>query len=29
MWIEYRRQLREIRLQSGFPFEIDWPTPPE
>jgi hypothetical protein len=29
MWIEYRRQLREIRLQSGFPFEIEWPTPPE
>ncbi len=29
MWIEYRRQLREIRLQAGFPFEIEWPLPPE
>jgi hypothetical protein len=29
MWIEYRRQLREIRLQVGFPFEIEWPSPPE
>ena len=29
LWIEYRRQLREIRLQAGFPFEIEWPLPPE
>ena len=29
MWIEYRKQLREIRLQNGFPFEIEWPLPPE
>jgi hypothetical protein len=29
MWIEYRRQLREIKLQAGFPFEIEWPSPPE
>lgn len=29
MWIEYRRQLREIRLQAGFPSEIEWPLPPE
>lgn len=28
LWIEYRRQLREIRLQDGFPFEIEWPMPP-
>lgn len=29
LWIEYRRQLREIKLQAGFPFDITWPTPPE
>jgi hypothetical protein len=29
MWIEYRRQLREIKLQAGFPSEIEWPLPPE
>jgi hypothetical protein len=29
LWVEYRRQLREIRLQSGFPMEIEWPLPPE
>lgn len=28
-WIEYRRGLREIRLQSGFPDNIIWPTRPE
>lgn len=28
-WIEYRRKLREIRLQAGFPNEIQWPTKPE
>jgi len=27
-WIEYRRELREIRMQSGFPNEIQWPTIP-
>ncbi len=29
MWIEYRRALRNIRLQSGFPNDIQWPTSPE
>jgi hypothetical protein len=29
LWIEYRRQLREIRLQAGFPSEIEWPLSPE
>lgn len=24
-WIEYRRALRDIRLQSGFPNDIQWP----
>ena len=28
-WIEYRRALREIRLQAGFPDSIIWPTRPE
>ena len=29
LWIEYRRALREIRLQSGFPTDIQWPSKPE
>ncbi len=28
-WIEYRRALRDIRLQSGFPDAIQWPARPE
>lgn len=28
LWIEYRRQLREIKLQSGFPDDIIWPIQP-
>lgn len=28
LWIEYRRALREIRLQSGFPADIQWPVKP-
>lgn len=28
-WIEYRRALREIRLQPGFPDAIQWPKVPE
>ena len=28
-WIEYRRGLREIRLQPGFPDNIQWPEAPE
>lgn len=28
-WIAYRKGLREIRLQSGFPETIVWPTKPE
>ena len=28
-WIEYRRALREIRLQPGFPDAIQWPVRPE
>lgn len=29
LWIEYRRALRDIRLQSGFPNDIQWPVAPE
>ncbi len=28
-WIEYRRALRDIRLQAGFPDSIQWPARPE
>ena len=28
LWIEYRRALREIRLQTGFPTDIQWPSKP-
>ena len=28
-WIAYRRSLREIRLQPGFPNEIVWPAAPQ
>ncbi len=28
LWIEYRRALREIRLQAGFPATINWPSRP-
>jgi hypothetical protein len=29
LWIEYRRALREIRLQTGFPSSVQWPSKPE
>lgn len=28
-WIIYRKALREIRLQPGFPTEIIWPSAPQ
>jgi hypothetical protein len=28
LWIEYRRALREIRLQTNFPTDIQWPIRP-
>ena len=28
-WVEYRRALRDIRLQSGFPNNIQWPSRPD
>lgn len=27
-WIEYRRLLREVTRQDGFPDNIKWPSPP-
>lgn len=29
LWIEYRRALREIRSQDGFPDSVNWPAKPE
>jgi hypothetical protein len=28
-WKDYRAELRNIRMQSGFPANIVWPTKPE
>lgn len=28
-WLEYRKALREIRLQPGFPNDVIWPAKPE
>jgi hypothetical protein len=28
-WAEYRQKLREVKDQSGFPFQVDWPKKPE
>lgn len=28
-WIQYRKKLREIRLQPGFPNDIIWPKRPD
>jgi hypothetical protein len=28
LWQSYRQQLRDITNQSGFPFNIEWPTKP-
>jgi len=27
-WMDYRRKVKEIPYQPGFPYEIDWPLPP-
>lgn len=27
-WVEYRRLVREVHLQIGYPDIIAWPTPP-
>ena len=28
-WIDYRKQLRDIPSQSGFPVDVIWPNKPE
>lgn len=28
-WKDYRAALRDVRMQSGFPANITWPTKPE
>lgn len=27
-WVPYRKALRDITLQAGYPFNVDWPTAP-
>lgn len=27
-WLEYRKQVKEVILQAGYPNTILWPTPP-
>jgi len=27
-WMQYRQDLRDITLQSGYPYTIEWPTKP-
>jgi len=29
VWKVYRQALRDISKQSGFPFDVQWPTKPE
>jgi len=29
LWQSYRKALREIRLQAGFPDNINWPSKPQ
>jgi len=28
-WASYRQQLRDVTAQSGFPWDVNWPEPPE
>jgi hypothetical protein len=28
-WAAYRQELRDVPKQSGFPWDITWPTPPQ
>ena len=28
-WAVYRQQLRDVTTQSGYPFNVVWPTPPQ
>jgi hypothetical protein len=27
-WVNYRQALRDVTAQVGFPWSVDWPTPP-
>lgn len=29
LWAVYRQELRDITSQSGYPFNVVWPTPPQ
>lgn len=29
LWAVYRQELRDITSQSGYPFNVIWPTPPQ
>ncbi|MDN7936443.1 phage tail assembly chaperone [Burkholderia metallica] len=28
LWVEYRQRLRDITIQPGFPFDVEWPEAP-
>lgn len=28
LWQPYRQSLRDVTAQDGFPFNVEWPTPP-
>ena len=28
-WLEYRQALRDLPTQTGFPWDISWPTKPQ
>ena len=28
-WVKYRKALRDVPEQKGFPFEVEWPVKPE
>lgn len=28
VWAAYRQELRDLTKQPGFPWQVDWPTPP-
>lgn len=29
IWSVYRDELRDVPQQVGFPFEVEWPVPPQ
>lgn len=29
VWADYRQQLRDVTSQSGFPWDVVWPVPPD